>query len=588
MKKALLLSAIALIGTASAMALDPQVVPNQTVYHYSADGNWAASEDFYAGTVTATNIVTGESYVMEIEGESQELHVGVGNCISNHGTMVFSREYDCNDAHYMKDGVEYILPKAAGFKCAWANAITADDRVIVGAGGYSMYNGDYSADHAVFPMVWTLQGDGTYGEPELLDYPTKDLFGIMPITILVDFISNDGRTIAGQVVANTGMFQQDIVWSLDDEGKWSYKILAEELYHPEGIDYPGPEPLNNYPDPADYMSEQERTAYQAALDYYDKHWSEGAEQPFPEDYMTAEEYSAWEVACEEYYEGDPSQYDLDEAEWQKWNKKNTEYFNAIPNFSYNSVALSGNGQFFLSGEGHNDGESDPTGIAYLFDLSTDKYEIKKIRDTVIIPVEVSDKGTIVAYEQIFPGVIIPTFGSYIAERGENFSTIQDYMHENYPEIYYWMEKNMMHDYTTSYYDYELDKDVEETFTNVWFVGQPRINADGSVIGTWIENRWDYGDDPNYYYSYIMPMSNFVGIDNISADSNANALSLSIDRSGVITIQGEAKALNVYDLNGRLMLNVENPGATVKTNLTPGSYVIKAENADTEAVAKAVL
>ncbi|MCF0214345.1 MAG: T9SS type A sorting domain-containing protein, partial [Muribaculaceae bacterium] len=92
----------------------------------------------------------------------------------------------------------------------------------------------------------------------------------------------------------------------------------------------------------------------------------------------------------------------------------------------------------------------------------------------------------------------------------------------------------------------------------------------------------------YYYSYIMPMSNFVGIDNISADSNANALSLSIDRSGVITIQGEAKALNVYDLNGRLMLNVENPGATVKTNLTPGSYVIKAENADTEAVAKAVL
>ena len=579
MRKTLLTLAAALLGSASAVALSPSIIENQAIYHYSADGNWAAAEDFYSSTGALINVVTGEMIVLHPD-DMGLIRVGQGNCVSNSGTLLYNRDLACNEGYYLKNGEEHILPMAEGYRVAIPNAITPDDRYIVGLGGYAMYNGDRGS-HKVFPLRWTLQDDGTYGEPEALDYPDKDFQGLMPQTIIPNCISNDGRVIAGQMVSNNGNLLKNIVWRLGDDGNWSYQLLAEELYHGEGIVEPGPPPTTHEPNPVDYMSEENRKAYLEEMAKYEEDWMHYP-SPNYEDYMSAEELAAYEEAKNYYMFGsDPSQFDLDNQAWEEWAAGNNRYYHQVPSFAQNSISLSSNGRYLSVANASAEYGETSHCAAYFFDLETGEYVVKSHPDSGIYPTGIGNDGTMVGYGD--------GYDSFICEVGDkDFKLLTTYMNEKYPAIYDWMRENMRHDVTVTYWDDVQEKDVEKVYHDIWLVGQPRMGADGTLIGTWVENIWDY-NDPVYLYSYVLPLNGFVGIDNISADNAAvNALNLSIDRNGVISINGTAKALNVYDINGRLMLNVENPASTVKTNLTPGSYLIKAENADTEAVAKVVL
>ncbi|MCF0218425.1 MAG: T9SS type A sorting domain-containing protein [Muribaculaceae bacterium] len=583
MKKTLLTLAACLLGAASTVALNPSTVNNQLIYHLSPDGNWAGAEDFYAGTVSAYNIVTGQTWTQEIKNEAEQLHLGVGNSVSNYGTILYSRSMDCADAYYAKKGVQYKLPKPKGFTCAWANGITGDESVIVGAGGYSMYNSEVSLEPQVFPLVWRLQSDGTYGEPEMLEYPMKDYQGLVPQTVCVDCISGDGRTISGQIVACDGMLCQNVVWTCDDQGKWSYYILGEELYHPEGMEYPGPAPVGHYPSETDYMDADKKAEYLAELAYYSDHWMEGYPCPNYEDYMTADQIAAYEAACYAYqFEGNPTQQEIDQQEWLDWAAKNDAFFSAVPTFDMNSCMLSDNGVFFATAN-LKDGFDGTSCDAYLFNLPLNTYDVKK--KGVVYPDAVGNNGTVVAHEITPWGAVPPVEKIYIAKADGGFELLQDYMNENHPAIYDWMKANVVQDFKGEAYNPETGEDEPYEIKDVWFIGRPRINADETVITTWIENIWNPTDN-DYYISQVMPLPGFVGIENITNDI-ANGMSVSMDRNGLITINGEASALNVYDLNGRLVLNVQNPGATVKTDLTNGSYIIKAEGNNVQAVAKAI-
>ena len=580
MKKTLLTMAVALLGSASAMALNPSMIENQTIYSFSANGNWAAAEDFFMSTGAIINVVTGQMTIIEPD-EAGLIRVGRGNCISNHGTLVYNRDMACNKGYYMKDGKQYELPMKAGFKIAIPQAITSDDRYIVGLGGTDMYNNDISSVKQVFPLLWTLQGDGSYSEPVTLEYPDKDFQGLIPQTIIPNCISNDGRVIACQMVSNNGFLNKEIVWRLGEDGNWSYEILVDKLYTPEGIDLPGEPPVSHQPDPLDYMSEENRKDYLAEVAKFEADNT----YPYPnyEDYMTKEELDAYEADNDYYFFGtDPSQFELDNQAFLDWMEASNKYYSSVPGFDLNSTSLAGNGKYLSAADSHDGVSSDLPCTAYFFNLETGEYVVKTHPESMTYPTGVADNGTMVARGE-------DDYVSFIAEIDEKeFKVLTEYMSAKYPAIYDWMKEYMSHDITITYWDEEKMQDVEITLEDVMIVGQPRINADCTVIGTWTGNIWSE-EDPGYLYSYIFPLNGFSGIDNITADNAAvNALSLSIDRNGVITINGNAKALNVYDINGRLMLNVENPGATVKTNLTPGSYVIKAENADTEAVAKAVL
>ena len=573
-----------MLGCLSAAAFEPTFVKNHTVYHLSTDGNWAAAEDFYQGTVSAINLVTGEIHTQEIEKDGEELHVGVGNCISNHGTMVYSREYACSNAHYIKDGVHHVLPMPEEYTCAWANGITADDRYIIGAGGYHMYNSDMASDHAVFPLLWTLQADGSYGMPQALDYPLRDHEGFMPLTILADFISDDGRTVAGQVVSSSGMFLQNILWRQADDLSWSYEIVGEELYHPEGIDNPGPVPAGHFPMPEDYiLDEERRQEYIDALAYYEEDW---LNRPYPnaEDYMTPEEYAAWEADANGYYDGSPSQYDIDNAELSEWAEKYAVWEAAVPTFAQNGICMSSNGKYISSADLKN-GSDKTSCSSYIFDADLKTHVVKKIRGKIIFPDAISDQGTLVAHNMAFLNNM-PTQEVFISEaEDEGFTLLQDYMQAHYPTLYDWMRSQMVRDFTTIVFDIEQEKDVEVTYKDVWFIGQPRINSDGTLITSWIENGWNL-ESYDYFFSYVMPLDGFTGITEV-ADQTA-MLSVNIDHDGTVSIAGNAKSLTVYDIEGRTVLTVANPSTTVKTGLGSGAYLIRAEGKDAVAVTKAIL
>ena len=571
MKKISLLGISAALACLSAFALNPSFIENVTVYHYSADGNWGAAENFYTSSAALCNTVTGE--VINIEARDGELiRIGVGNCVSNRGTMLYNRELSCEKAYYLKDGKECVLPLSKGFACAIPNGISSDDRYIVGLGGYAMYNNESSKSHSVFALLWTLNADGTYGEPERIDYPTKDFEGLMPQTVIPASVSDDGSVITGQIVSCTGFHVQNLVWRKAADGTWSYTLLAEDLYHPEGVEDPGPAPEFRTPNEADFITDPQRRAeYYEAMKYYEEHWTEGVYPPNVEDYMTKEEIAAYEAANNAYYfEGDPTPFEEDQQAWMDWKAKNDKWFAALPSFGQNATCMSGNGKYLTAANNKD---------VYLFDLSADTYVIKTNSDGGLSTTGISNDGTIVAFDG--------GFDAYIAEVGdESFTKLSDYMNTKYPAIYDWMREYMRHDVTVEYWDPDLEEDVVVTYKDVMMTGQPRINADGTLIATWIENSWDF-NSPTYLYTYLFPLPGFVGIENVSSDDAANALSVSMDRNGLITINGEASALSVYDLNGRLVLRVPNPASSVKTDLPAGSYILKAENAAAQTTAKAL-
>lgn len=102
---------------------------------------------------------------------------------------------------------------------------------------------------------------------------------------------------------------------------------------------------------------------------------------------------------------------------------------------------------------------------------------------------------------------------------------------------------------------------------------PYANEDLSVITSWTANNWDEFDE-NYFYSYILVSDKLDAIEGVDVDNNT--LSLSVDHQGVVTVTGDAKSLNIYDVNGRQVYSVDAPTGDVNTGLSSGIYMLKLE------------
>lgn len=562
MKKVLLLSAVAAMSAAAVNAIEPQVLDDVMITKLSPDGNLAVSD--MNGVVTIFDFANDKTYEYGMDEETYVSYTtGLGNAISSTGIIVGGKG-DENPA-YWENGEWKMLPVSEVSGVYGPNGITPDGGVICG-----IVPSTTTGATTILPAIWTRNDDGSYSDYKILPHPSKDFSGRDPQYITAVCISNDGKTIAGQIQDYSGMLPQPIVYRMNDKNEWEYELIHPEMINVGNVEFPewSPEPYR--PEPEDFMTPENLAAYEEAYQTYIQNGYNPDLMPYPSEYMTPEEIAAFEEAAAIYNEWLEKDNAIGDIVWSLPDE-------GAAMFVYNNVALSGNGKYYgTTAQFIIDGEYKYMPI--IFDLETGDFT-KHSADKDISITFVADNGNALA-GTVMDYLSISPMQAYALKSGEDtFVPLIDFLAYS-PVTVDWMKKNMSHDgVATGEYDEEGSLILED---NYMITGMPTANADMSVIATWTtSDLWDiYNWEKPFAYSYLLtPGLNPTGIA-LPVDGANLAIAI-VD--GAIMLNGDAASVAVYDLNGRLVMNVANPGAKVETTLASGFYIVKAVAANGEAV-----
>ncbi|MCH5224458.1 MAG: T9SS type A sorting domain-containing protein [Muribaculaceae bacterium] len=535
--------AFALSSAAFAQTL-PAIYPNVPFNRLSPDGKLVMSE-----TSIVMDFSTGKqySYVEKYSG-------GSGNCISSTGVIV-GYQMETEKAAYWKGGSWTLLPSTPQLLMSYANGITPDGTRIVGAVSMSAYSGDYEGQMLV-PCYWDVNADGTISDHHVLPYPNKDYTGRPPQYVTAVRVSDDGKTIAGQVRDFSGFVCQPLIYRQDANGDWTYEMLLDELYYPAGFQLP--EDPGEALSQEDFMTPEEVEKYEQDVNLWNILGGDISTYPDIYDYMTQEEIDAfteyfleWSIESEEYY------------------SKLSELYALVPNLSYNNVFMNSDASLYVSTDvkGFYD---EYTGISiknytiYVIDLITGNYTAIPPKDDIHLTASaLADNGTIFAQSHNLEYNI---FNGYILPAGETeFIPLYDYVKSTDPKIGDWMKDNMTHDYMA------IDLDDFSTYTATTLAtGVPYCTPDMSLIAASIANFWDY--EISYTtFGYLYSVESLAGVETISTEENIGLTPLS---DGRLAIKGEPSTLEIYALNGLKVFSHKSPSGIIETVLPNGLYVAR--------------
>ncbi|MCF0193624.1 MAG: hypothetical protein HUK00_00380 [Bacteroidaceae bacterium] len=536
MKKQLLTLAVAALAITAANAqtvTEPMIGSDILLSNVSPNGKYAAGTNLL-GCVDVADLTTGQVNRYYDESGEVEYTLGVGgNAVSDNGIVLISTTYEGTPA-YIEGGVIKVLPVPAGTQSAICNAITPDGSRIAGTIGVPM-----STTASVVmqrPVIWDRNEDGTYGMPVELPYPTMDFTGRLPQYVLTDCISADGKTIGCQVVDYSGYLSaQPMVLKEDADGKWSYTLYGNEFINPNAVEFP--EYPGESPDPVSFMSDEEAAAYAQALvdaesavepspmDYMGEESKAAYQQALEEepwawysDYMTEEELDAYSAALDEYYKKaypNPTDYLSAEhyeafvAAYTEWEEKLNDFDEVVygmmgemTNFTMNSCILSQNGRYYALAGAVTDMDTWEEKISsYVFDLqSSSPCKVMTVEgENTITPSFIASDGRVLAAK---PATYWDPFATayFAADSNSPLQPLQDIVKEKDATLYAWMEQNMVHQITETYWDEDLEEDVEVT-KDVWVIGMPSCDNEMKTFTSWAANSWDYDSDA-YSFTYV--------------------------------------------------------------------------------------
>ncbi len=552
--------AAAAVAVCGAEQKEPAFYSNTAIQNVSPNGKWAVSEVY--GTVVLINIETGEEVVFQAgEVGSPYYNLGMGNVLSDDGLLLCQTEATGKACYYHNGEWKELYNGDAGDVNGSANGITPDGSRI--CGNLDIVEMTMEDVTMVLPAVWDRQADGSYGEYVILPHPELDFTGRAPQYITAVAISDDGRTVVGQIVDCRGTFHYPIVYTQGADGEWSYTLPTESLINPNHVvmpENPGESPER--PQPTSYLNDEEKAAYQEAFDA----WVASGYDPelYPEyvDFMSPENRAEYEAAKEAYdaaYLVWSEKYNaFDEAYWQ--------IYDSSPNFEFNQIALSPDGKAFAMTNFYED-DSDPTSwmpvpVDYVWVISLEGDEITKY-DSLQLSAKAWADGYVLAAD-VDPDS--RCFNGYLLKDGEYIS-LYDYLCGKGESIKEWVDLNMTHE--TEVYDWETDQVVIKTVT---FTGLPVASRDMKVIASWTNSTWgDFAPE-----SYLFDFRDSAGISSVKADNKGV---VAFEANGDLTVGEGVAELAVYDLGGVCLLRVANPGANVSCDFARGVYVIKATYAD---------
>lgn len=517
MKKSIILLP-ALIAPFIGMAqesVEPKLVPNVYALHMSPNGKWIGS---MAGDASIYNVETGENVYYN------ECAFGLGNAIANNGLGVG----DSHDVAAVFLNGKTLNPQTLGGDNYWfcdINAVTPDATRICG-----VINNDEKSQTLYIPFVASIDSEGNVGEPTMLPYPENDLFGAAPQFVTAVWISEDGKTVAGQVLDWRGQYSYPIYYVEGADGKWSYELPSAPLFNPTGIELP-PNPWQDepyYPEPEDFMSPTAREAYLAALqEFYD---GLKPEAPYVDEYMDEEQYIEYAEAVSTYnqwYYGN-----LDEI--NAYIKIYQQVLQHTPTFSDNEIALNPDGSF-LAAKGYiQNSDSEKEGLIYLFQRGSNNYKTYAIPSDEYYPNQLLANGMmfITKGQAEVPNAFVLRPGA------DEFVSVQEYFETDFPSVSEWLDE------TVPFGTGVLTTNEEMTFFTGALVPDQLANYNEATA--------------NFYYSSYFIVLPYAGVESIVSDPE-DGIYKAYDLKGVKVIETrnveEINALpaGIYIVNGKKIL-----------------------------------
>lgn len=514
MKKITLgLSALALALGASAKE-NPAIVPDVAIMGFSPDNKACVGEIMNTVFIFDMNDLTAPKIFEENEEGTVGYSVGSGNFIGNN-TLVLQRVADGASAWTWSadgsiiNGRWRTLNTGAITAMGSPNGVTADGSRICGnmAG-----NGQFGQENVTYtlPCYWDVEGS-TFTRTAL-EHPDKDYAGLAPQYVTALAISDDGKTIIGQLVSNNGFLCEYIVYKQADDGKWSYvKPFADQVnpHHLVLPEYPGEGPT--IPTAEAYLTAEEKAAFDKAMQAYEN--GQG-EEPDAEDYLTDPAARAAYLAAI--------------AEYNEWGKKYNEYdtvdrqilLQSI-SFVFNQGSISPDGHYFATSAKKSYMEADGN---YYDVYEPILYDLEKM-EQVTIPIEapdqpgyalsllvtgVSNNGDLVGYERMSD----IDFG-YILKAGDTkWTPLEEYVVELQPSMADWVNKNWCH---TIQVLVDEEEDIYE-YQDLVITGLPFMSRDFTQLSTVAYSFWDDGDEALYnrYLSYVIDLNAEASIREVSA------------------------------------------------------------------------
>ena len=528
---------------------NPRIIENATAQSISPNGKYMVSNAYE--DLSVIDLETGERWDYKAYDDfgyvtGFSYRVGNGNIVSDTGVVLASTTMNVSAA-YWKNGEWHNLHTDGCNGVSLSNGITPDGSRICGSLNISVPG--FSSETMQLPVYWDAEGDG-YGEYHVLPCPTADFTGRAPQYVTAVTISDDGKTISGQIHDYSGMVNEPIVYTQGENGEWTYTLLMNKTFRPEGKEWPSyPEDLPNSPEVTDYMTDSQREAYDQAM----TEWAEGGWLPelYPDaaDYLTSDAVSDYNKAVDEW-----------NALAEVFNKELMEFqtvfqgFTArLPLFQYNSCSISPDGTKVASTlselEDPDDYWSEEWTYPARIDVATGEYKV--IGDIKNLSVwSVLADGRITASTPVMGG----NLQGYIETESGDLVSIYDYINGLRPDYGVWMKENMTHSVEV---DYDPDT-YAPIYDELLITGATVASRDASKIVTWTLNTWDF-DNPVPYFTYFFDLNATNSVGDIAADS----------------LKAETLGYEVYDLYGRRVLQTAEKVSLESTGLPKGVYLVKA-------------
>ena len=403
----------------------------------SHDGTQLVGESDDGSTVYY-NLKTGQYY------KYSNCNWGNGYDITDSGWIVGCQLLDVENQTtrgvIMRDG-EIVVQKVLGTNVSSnIHGITPDGKRACGVVGNAGSGVSY------FPYYSDLDSDGNLGELHYLPTPPKDFFGNRPQYCSATYISNDGKTILGQVIDNRGFWVYPIVYKENEDGEWNYSLPSEILFNMDNL--PLPEPLGEFdqeiPEPTEWMDAAQKAEWDKALDIWAQNSYDPAYSPYEnlDLYLTDEQIEEYVEAVMEYNEAA-----------EEYNEKNIEYLEKIAVivdssvfFERNSMALSGNGEWMTSSQIIDKPLEDPLDLPeylyrpWLFNLNS--REILPMADAELnLGIsQAFDNGDVICVTPV--ASVLPPRSWLYRYNKKNLISFEDYIKEVNPTYGNWYSDNL--------------------------------------------------------------------------------------------------------------------------------------------------
>lgn len=556
MKKTLLLGAA---GCFAAVAFaqeanTPLILPEFYSQKISPNGNFIGGSD--GGDFFIIYDRAADKYSV-----FDQIYNGNGNAFADNGVMVGSTFQDVPVV--IIDG-ELIVPESlSAYGTCSLHGITADASRVCG-----LISADPAVDGSVmYRPIYADMVDGEIGKPQLLPYPDKDFFGREPQYCSAVWISDDGKTILGQMADYSGQFFSPVVYKETADGEWTYSLPTKPLFNPDNIELPedpGDFTLSP-PEYTDYMDEEARQDYLDAMAEYVASGYQAELYPDPADYMSEEEAEKYNKASEEYNE-----------KAMAYNEALANFYEAFNAILESSVSVLQNGQS-MNADGtrmataailFKDGGYAPEEYynTYIFNLEDGSYEVAKAEFdssySKAVPLQILPDGTVFATTPVnyFGGNPPQTF--VIRKGTAEYIPLEDFVEGLSPVNAEWMRENLLHEREIGF-----DPDTyDPIYGDFMYSGNAKASNDLSVIAGAVMAF--YFSEDYYYMTYVMT-NDMTNVSSVAADNGA----VTPLRDGQLLVKGNVKSIEVYDLAGRKVFETSGAEGLVATGLGGGLYVV---------------